>query len=112
MVRASSVRPVTAGRYRIVATSVARVTDAASPRVLFFRTRSMRLTHDARVIPAIGSSTSTTGGARSGASTARVEAIAGCILPRSIPASNAASVGVLGQVELRARLAFDPLGQP
>src|SRR5262245_57432135 len=50
----SSARPAASGRYRIVATSVARLTVASVTPGVFRRKRSMRFTQLAPVIPSIG----------------------------------------------------------
>src|SRR3954452_16175307 len=95
----------------MLAVSVARLTDADSTPSVRNRKRSMRLTHEAHVIPAIGRRTSTGGAGASvagstvvagagivvGARVGRVDAVSGelgavsdwvngssCILPQSI----------------------------
>src|SRR5215212_5229083 len=55
MAPTSSARPAMAGTYWIVATSVARLTAASATPGVFLRNRSIRFTHDAQVMPSIGS---------------------------------------------------------
>jgi hypothetical protein len=59
-----------------VARSVARFTEASSTPGVFLRNRSMRATHDAQVMPSMGSSSSI--GRRRGSPVGRaVEAVVG-----------------------------------
>src|SRR5213592_624498 len=88
MAPTSSARPTWSGRYRIVATSVARFTTASSTPGVRFRNRSIRFTHDAQVMPSTGR-----------ASSAVVASVVLCILPRSIRREPPATAGpILWQV--------------
>src|SRR3990172_8598948 len=101
--------PAMAGSSRIVARSVARLTLASSTPGVFFRKRSIRLTHDAQVMPSIGRTISI--GSRRGSSGGAVVAVMG------VPARWAARLhrgdvrrveglpGILAEVELAAATA-------
>src|SRR5829696_2513128 len=82
--RISSGRPITNGSYRIVAFSVERLTFASTTPSARRRKRSTRFTHEAHVMPSIGSVNSAVA-STDGAETAEVsEAAGGNILPGSI----------------------------
>src|SRR4249919_4153423 len=72
-----------------VARSVARLTLASTTPSVRFRKRSMRLTHEAQVMPSIGSTISIVWGAKGVADRA-------VILPGSIPAAILTSMTKLG----------------
>src|SRR5437773_12442539 len=79
----------------------------------------MRWTHDAQVIPAIGSSISTVVARAAAPPLDGSVGMAACILLGSIPArkrpdtprARLGSVDVAAQMELRSRLTLDPLGE-